>query len=227
MSALGSPAVERWSSRLGIAAFAAIALGCLWAAIGYTGKAGEPYSPLNHWISELGEEGVSARATGFNLSLIAGGAAFVGFVAGLARSSPSRLRWVFGPVGVVAGIGGSMVGVFPMNHPDAHLTAAFTFFCLGWVFVALASFAFIRHRQPWHPAWLAVPGAASVVAFLAFLVSVQLDPATRERMASHGPIVARPDLWIAPILEWASLVSIMVWVLLTSITWWRLRRDPA
>ncbi len=209
-------------------AFLVIAFGCVWPALGYTGTAGEPYSPLNHWISELGQEGVSARAAWFNASLIIGGAAFVAFVAGLALTSPSRLRYAFGPVGAIAGIGGIFVGLFPMNHPAQHVIAAFTFFNLGWIFVALASIAFVRHREPRHPVWLALPGAASVVAFTAFLVSLRTDEFSRTRMASDGPITGRPDVWIAPILEWATLVSIMVWVLLTAVAWWRdLRREPA
>ena len=220
------PSAERVAAVLGVFSFVVIALGCGWSALGYTGATGEPYSPLSHWISELGQEGVSARADWFNRGLILGGAAFVGLVAGMAWTSPSRLCWVFGPVGVVAGIGGVCVGLFPMNHPDQHVIAASTFFNLGWIFVALASIAFVRHREPRHPAWLAVVGAASVAAFIAFLVSLRTDEFSRQRMASSGPIAGRPDVWIAPILEWATLIGIMVWVLLASLAWLRqLRRE--
>ena len=226
LAAWRRPPVESFAASGGVLAFVLIALGCVAAAIGYTGAAGEPYSPLNHWISELGQEGVSARASVFNGCLVLGGLAFVEFVAGLWRSSPSRLRWAFGPVGVLAGIGGALVGVFPMNHPVQHVAAASTFFNLGWLFVLLASASFVRAHEPRHPAWLAAVGGASVVAFLAFLVSLQADAFARGRMASSGPITGRPDVWIAPVLEWATLISIMVWVLLTSLAWWReLRRE--
>jgi len=222
------PQVERIAAVLGIVSFIAIAIGCLWSGLGYTGVNGQPYSALNHWISELGQEGVAARADWFNLGLKVGGVAFVGFVLGVARTSPSRLRWAYAPIGVVAGIGGFFVGVFPMNHPDQHVVAASVFFNLGWIFVALASIAIVRNREPRHPAWLAVVGAASVAAFIAFLVSLRTDEYSRQRMASSGPITDRPDVWIAPILEWATLVSIMAWVLLASIAWLReLRREGA
>ena len=219
------PALERVAATLGIVAFAAIALGSGWAAAAYTGQAGEPYSPLNHWISELGQLGVSSQAAVFNAALIVGGAGFVVFVAGLAWTSPSRLAWAFGPVGAAAGIGGLLVGVFPMNDADQHVIAASVFFNLGWIFIALASLAFVRHRERRHPAWLAPVGAASVVAFIAFLASLQTDAFSRQRMASSGPITDRPEVWIAPILEWATLLSIMVWVLLASIAWWRALRN--
>jgi hypothetical membrane protein len=218
--------VEQLAAALGITSFVLIALGCLWSALGYTGATGEPYSPLNHWISELGQEGVAARADWFNRALMVGGLGFVGFVLGLAWTSPSRLRWAFGPVGAIAGLGGFFVGVFPMNHADQHVIAASTFFNLGWIFVALASIAFVLHREPRHPAWLAIVGAASAAAFIAFLVSLRTDEFSRQRMASSGPITGRPDIWIAPILEWATLISIMAWVLLASIAWLReLRRE--
>jgi hypothetical membrane protein len=220
------PALERFAAGAGMLAFVLISVGSVLAAVAYAGTAGEPYSPLNHWISELGQVGVSARAAAFNAALVVGGLGFVMFVLGLGLTSPSRLRWAFVPIGIVAGLGGAAVGVFPMNHPAEHVLAASTFFNLGWIFVALASIAFVRHREPRHPAWLGIVGAASVAAFVAFLVSLRVDDVSRKRMASDGPITARPDVWIAPILEWATLIGIMVWVLLASAAWWReLRRE--
>lgn len=222
-----NPSRESLAAGGGVLAFGLIAVGCVVAAIGYTGTAGEPYSPLNHWISELGQVGVSARASVFNACIVLGGLAFVAFVLGLWLTSPSRLRWAFGPVGVLAGLGGAMVGVFPMNHPTQHVAAASVFFNLGWVFVLLASLAFVRHREPRHPVWLAGVGAVPVVMFIAFIVSLAVDPFSRQRMGSTGPITGRPDIWIAPTLEWAALVSLMAWVLLVSIAWWwQLRREP-
>jgi hypothetical membrane protein len=220
------PSYETVSATNGVMAFLAIAGACVYGAIGYTGRAGEPYSPLNHWISELGEPGVAAHADAFNALLSVGSILFVGFVLGLWRSSPSRLRWVFGLVGSVAGVGGIFVGLFPMDHPDQHVLAASTFFNLGWIFVALASIALVRNREARFPVWLAGVGAASVVAFIAFLVALQTDDFSRQRMASDGPILGRPGVWVAPTLEWATLAGIMVWVLLTSVAWWRqLRRE--
>jgi hypothetical membrane protein len=216
-----SAVVAWWAVRAGVLAFLAIAAGCAWGAVGYVGTAGEPYSPLNHWISELGQLSVAAHAGVFNLMLVVGAASFIVFVVGLWLTGPSRLRWVFGPVGSLAGVGGILVGLFPMDHPDQHVLAASTFFNLGWIFVALASIAFVRNREARFPVWLAGVGAASVVAFIAFLVSLRTDDFARQRMASDGPIVGRPDVWVAPILEWATLAGIMAWVLLTSVTWWR------
>ena len=228
LNARRRPDLERVGASAGIVAFAAIAASCLVAAVAYTGTRGEAYSPLSHWISELGEPGISRYAGVVNAALVLAGIAFLVFVAGLAVASPSRLRWLFGPVGLLAGAGGSLVGVFPMDHPSQHVAAATAFFELGWVFVALASVSFVRTRDPRFPPWLAGGGAVAVSASIAFLVSLRVDEFSRVRMASGRPILGRPDVWVAPILEWATLVAIMAWVVLTSLAWWRqLRREAS
>jgi len=212
-------AVGRIATTGGILSFWTIVLGSAVAWLAYHGARGEAYSPLNHWISELGQLGVSERASTFNLGLVAAGMEFVLFILGLAMVSPSRLRWVFGPIGAVAGLGGSFVGVYPMNNPDAHILAASTFFNLGWISVAIASFTFLRFPDPAFPRRLVVVGAVTVVAFLAFLISLRVDEFSRNRMASSGAIVDRPEIWIGAILEWAVLAGIMVWTLLVSLSW--------
>ena len=222
-------AIGRIATTAAILSTGTIVFGIAAAWAGYVGTAGEPYSPLNHWISELGQLGVSARASVFNLALVAGGMEFVMFMVGLAQTSPSRLRWVIGPVGAIAGIGGAFVGIFPMNHPTEHVVAASTFFNLGWIAVGLASITFVRFPDARFPRWLALMGAANVVAFVAFLVSLRVDEYSRDRMAATGPIADRPDVWIAPILEWAVLVGIMAWTLMAGLAWRRTltARPPA
>jgi len=212
-------AVGRIATTGGILAFWTIVLGSAVAWLAYHGAAGESYSPLNHWISELGQLGVSARASTFNLALVASGVEFVLFILGLAMVSPSRLRWVFGPIGAIAGLGGCFVGIYPMNNPDAHILAASTFFNLGWISVGIASITFLRFPDPRFPRRLVVVGAATVAAFVAFMVALRVDAFTRNRMASSGPIVGRPEIWIGPILEWAVMAGIMGWTLLVCLSW--------
>ena len=214
-------AIGRIATTAGVLSAGTIAFGVLVAAPAYQGTAGETYSPLNHWISELGEVGVSARASAFNLALVAAGMEFVMFMVGLAQTSPSRLRWVFGPVGAVAGLGGAFVGMFPMNHPTEHVIGASLFFDLAWIAVGLASITFVQHPEPRFPRWLALLGGLAVATFLAFLVSLRVDDVARARMAATGPISGRPEVWIAPILEWATLASILLWTVCTSLTWRR------
>ena len=100
-------AIERWAAGAGVLAFLAIAIGSVWGAVGYVGTTGEPYSPLNHWISELGQVSVAAHAAFFNLMLVLGGGLFVAFVAYL-------IFWFFARnlvdgQGVVIEIGGHVL----------------------------------------------------------------------------------------------------------------------
>ena len=56
---------------------AILMLGSLITTVPYRGKEGEPYSILNHFISAIGEVGVSRLAPVFNASLIVGGLVLV------------------------------------------------------------------------------------------------------------------------------------------------------
>ncbi len=58
---------------LGLFASAIIVITSVVTAFNYKGKKGESYSPLNHFVSELGEVGVAAYAAVFNTGLIFSG----------------------------------------------------------------------------------------------------------------------------------------------------------
>jgi hypothetical membrane protein len=212
-----SGGAERWFALSGVIGTSVIAIGSIISAVAYVGSKGEPYSPLNHWVSELGQTGVSELAGLFNLSLIVGGALFAIFMVGLAAVRTGWLRFLYGAIGVAAGIAGAFVGVYPMNNLDLHGIAALTFFNLGWIAVGLASIDFLRNRDPRFPWWLAVIGGLTVVAFLGFLY-VLAPLLSGDGLAAPD---VRPDIWIVPILEWAVLIGILAWVFLTGLTWLR------
>jgi hypothetical membrane protein len=207
--------VAIWAGLLGSSI---IVLASVVTAIAYTGSKGQPYSPLNHFVSELGEIGVSELAMVFNIALRIGGACFVVFMVGLAVTRTGALRYLYGPTGVIAGIGGALVGVFPMNELDKHAVVALTFFVLGLVTVLLASIDFVRSPDPRFPSWLSWLGAATVVAFAIFLVI----------LFGEAGGLAHPDdraaIWPLTIFEWLLLVGILAWVFLTAATWRRATR---
>lgn len=58
--------LRRGNFYFGLAGAALVAACSLAAALAYAGPDGEPYSLLNHFISELGEVGVSPLAWLFN-----------------------------------------------------------------------------------------------------------------------------------------------------------------
>ncbi len=206
---------------IGLFGTSVMAVASLVTAFAYVGRNGQRYSPLNHWVSELGHVDDSELAGLFNISLIVGGLCFGLFMAGLAWSRGGRLAWLYGPLGFVAGVAGMFVGVFPMNQLDLHGIAALCFFMLGGITVAIASVDIYRNPEPRLPRWLAYIGALTVAAFIGFLV-VLLPLLSGEGL---GVPSVRPTLWVVPILEWAVIGGLLEWVLLASVTWLRAQRD--
>ena len=62
----------RVGTSAGFLGVAVVSVASVIAGLAYTGSRGEAYSVLSHWISELGEPGVSRLATAFNSGVIAG-----------------------------------------------------------------------------------------------------------------------------------------------------------
>lgn len=187
-------------------------------ALGYTGVAREGYSPFNHWVSELGEVGVSQLAAVFNAGLMVGGACFVVLMLGLGWLRRGRLALLYVPIGIASGVAGLFVGVFPMNQIGPHTIAAQSFFNLGWIALGLASIDFVRRPDPRFPRWLAVLGAATVVAFIAFLIAFY-------GYETLGPAATRPAVSIVATLEWAVIIGIMAWAFGVAFSWWRADRE--
>ena len=120
--------IQNLTYKLGFSGPMIITIGSLLTAFAYTGKLSEPYSFLNHFISELGEVGVSEWALVFNVSLFVGGLCITGFMLGAAWLFNNLYGVIFGFLGLVTGISGSLVGIFPMNNLDAHIVVAMWFF---------------------------------------------------------------------------------------------------
>ncbi len=205
-----------WAGLVGSTVLAAVSVV---TALAYRGTSGEPYSPFNHWVSELGQIGVSSLSTLFNAGLVVGGVLFAFFMLGLAGTGHGRVRHAYGVIGLIAGIAGAGVGILPMNHVGIHALVALTFFNLGWIAVGLASIDFVRHPDVRFPRWLSAIGAATVVAFVAFLVSLKTE-GVFDASGLAAPTVRRA-FWIVPTLEWALIVGIVAWVFLTAWTWRR------
>ena len=202
----------------GVGVFGSLVLGltALAAALAYTGTEGEGFSVLNHWVSELGEMRVSRLAIVFNIGLVISGICLAIFMTALGALRRSRLAWLFVPIGIVAGIGGALVGVFPMDSGGPHVPAALTFFVLGWICVGLASIDIWRRPDRRFPGWLPWLGALTVLAFLCFL-GLYIPYLTYSGAGSPD----RAPFELVVVLEWLVLVGIIGWVFAASVSWWR------
>ena len=119
------------SSYIGQAGVLILLLSALMPAAFYIGRENETYSFLNHFISELGEIGVSPLAYIFNGGLILGGICISSFMLGMAIHIGGSWGLILGAIGLVTGISATLVGVFPMNQLEIHTAIANTFFYGG------------------------------------------------------------------------------------------------
>ena len=199
---------------LGLASVGIILLGMVATAIPYRGHAGEAYSPLNHFISELGEISQSQLAWVFNLSILLGGTGLGAFLLLLTNRIAGRYRITLVALGIVAGVSGALVGVFPMDYHATHRIVSEIFFVTGWLVAVVVSLWLAAAPRPTLPRWLILPGVVAAAVSIVFIaVYSTYHPAN-----PNGPIQGRPDgLWSFAFLEWASLLSLLAWFVCVSI----------
>ncbi|MHB8087387.1 MAG: DUF998 domain-containing protein [Anaerolineaceae bacterium] len=199
-----------------------ILLGSLITALPYRGRSSEKYSFLNHFISELGEVGVSKLAMVFNIGMIIGGTLFLPFIAGLGIVLGTLWAYVGMAAGLLAAISSILVGVFSMDRLEPHRKAAMTFFRSGLVTVLFFTIAVFVQPPGERVIPLAVNifGIIAIASYSAFLVIVSkktdkkgqenylLDPAEKK---------IRPRFWRTPFLEWMLFFATIAWFLCVSL----------
>ena len=198
------------SSYIGQTGVLILLLSALMPAAFYIGRENETYSFLNHFISELGEIGVSPFAYIFNGGLILGGICISSFMLGMAIHVGGSWGLILGAIGLVTGISATLVGVFPMNQLEIHTAIANTFFYGGLLAALGYTLYVIFSPQPRLPKITAITGGATMLAFAAF---VWFLPAPLEDGQSISEILKnRPEIWTLPILEWVVFLCVMGWI---------------
>jgi hypothetical membrane protein len=195
-----------------------ITLGMIISTLVYTGLDGQTYNPLNHFVSELGEVGVSMLAPAFNWSLIIGGLITIPFMVYLAGQIKFWIRWPLGILGVMTAVFAVLVGIFPMNYINPHTFAALTFFNLGLAVAILYSLVILfSSRQPF-PKWLAIPGLLYAFTFVWFSFFPSTIPEEFYfEVGMAGLLQNRPDILALAIVEWVMVLAILIWILLMGI----------
>lgn len=206
----------------GLAGSLLILLAMLAAGLLYRGKAGERYSPLNHYISELGEVGVSRLAWAFNLALISGGLVFIPFLAGMGLALGSLWGKIALAVGTVTALACMGVGFVPMNHLKGHGWVAMTYFRSGLVTVLLFSLAVFLQSGEFEiiPKESNVAGLISVGCYAAFLLIVdngKKNDRTETEMLDPETQPQRPKVSKTTIMEWAVFFSTILWFFVLSL----------
>ncbi|MHA1137196.1 MAG: hypothetical protein ACTSSE_11990 [Candidatus Thorarchaeota archaeon] len=78
----------------------------------YTGAMSEPFSMCNHYVSELGELGVSEFAMMFNVGMMLAGLFFIPFMVGLGLYLENIVGKIAAIVGVFSALSIYLVGIY-------------------------------------------------------------------------------------------------------------------
>ena len=193
-----------------------IMLGIVSSALRYQGKQGERFSLLNHFISELGEVGVSPSASLFNLGMILGGLTLLPYMIGLGFRFARLAGWLGSATGAVAVLAVAAVGIFPVNNLTAHIRAAMTYFRTGLVMVIFYALAILFQPAGHEP----IPQAANVLSLLAFIpyaaflfLSGRRYDQNQDEALDPQVESERPRISLMPVLEWAVFFTTILWLL--------------
>jgi hypothetical membrane protein len=200
----------------GFAGTGLVILTVFYPALVYQGKCGERYSLLNHFISELGEVGVSHAACIFNTGLFLGGLVLLPYIIGLGILFGSVLGWLGTAAGIIAVLSVAAVGVFPMNNLKPHAIAAMTYFRAGMVMVFFFGLAILF---PAAEKTVVSPSAnlLSLLAFLAYGAFLTLPRVKHEEqkpadLLDPEQTPKRPHVWALATLEWLVFFSTVAWL---------------
>lgn len=198
----------------GVAGATILSLGALIAAVAYRGDAGERYSPLRYFVSELGHTQDSELALLFNLALFIGGLLYALFMVGIGLSLTGIARYILSIGGIGVGTCGALVGVFPMDvNLPMHGQVALTFFEGSLVLMIVFSLAVAFTRQKIYPRWLALVALPMIISNAIFIRIVL----TAGREALESPQGGRPDFWLTTTTEWGVIIFLLVWVMVVAL----------
>lgn len=199
-----------------------IMIGVIIASISYKGRKHERYSLFNHFISELGEVGISKNAQAFNIGMIIGGILFLPLMIGLGLRLNTVFGWLGTTFGLVAAISATLVGVFSMERLTPHRRAAMTFFRSGLLTVLFFTIAIFTQsgEQKLIPLGVNIIGIIALASYSTFLLTVRnkmdkdenpnyiLDPQQQPD---------RPRVWRSAVLEWSIFFSTLIWFVMAGL----------
>ena len=199
----------------GLSGTAVVLLGCIIPSFVYRGRSNKRFSPLNHYISELGERQVSRFATVFNISLVIAGIFFTFFMVEFGKYFGTFMAFVAAAAGVYSSLSCSLVGFFPMNNINMHMLTSMSFFYGGLVTIVLFGITASLDGEGKLPGAFIIFAAFVALVFSAFLLlprivgkkGYMLDPGGKER----------PSVWLMPIMEWLVLLGILGWITAISL----------
>ena len=214
--------LKSWYWIFGFFGCAVIMISIVISAVSYRGVTSQRYSLLNHYISELGEVGVSKRAAWFNRGMILTGLLFLIFTTGLGLKLDNT--WAF--LGILAGLWTGtaclLVGVYPMNDLTPHSRVATAYFRGGLVTVLLFTMAIFFQASGVQviSRWANLAGLAAVLSYATFIgLSDRQKPDEDAAQAEGEPVFKeRPRFSLIPALEWLVFITTILWFLVITLS---------
>jgi hypothetical protein len=214
--------VTDWFWLFGLLGCLEIIVSIVVAAVTYRGVTGHRYSLLNHYISELGEVGISRRAGWFNRGMILTGTLFLLFTTGLGLELDNTWAFLGILAGLWTGIACLLVGVYPMNNLTPHSRVATAYFRGGLVTVLFFTLAIFFQVPGVHviSRWANLAGLAAILSYAAFIVlSDRPKPEEDTAQTDPEPIVKeRPRFSLIPAVEWLVFITTILWFLVISLS---------
>jgi hypothetical membrane protein len=217
------PISSRTAAVLGWIGVATFAICSIVAALAYHGTTGEAYSPLNHYVSELGARKTGGLGTLFDAGIVIGALCLLAFLVDVGRLIGGVRGTAISVIGVIAGIAGACVGIFPMDVRAVHVLVASTFFVSLAGSVALATLWIGGPRLPRTPL-ATLLGAVTALASVGYFVIYSVEGPGPGGAAD--PNAPRPAFALDTTVEWIALIGIMAWVTVVALTMWRTASEP-
>lgn len=194
-----------------------VVLGTLFSAAAYRGREGERYSMLNHYISELGERGISRRAGVFNLGLILGGISLLPASVSLGLIVPGGWSKVGMAAGVAAAACLALVGVYSMDRIEPHSRAAISYFRSALLMVLFFTLSIFLQKDPIVLQRLFSLAGLPAIASLAFFLVYSNVLFRGKQEAESEEVKPRPRISGITIAEWMIFLSTVPFFLLLAI----------
>jgi hypothetical protein len=177
---------------------------------GFKGQLGEPYSILNHFVSELGELGNSDLAILCNLGLIIGGLIFAFYMLGLGLLVDNKWGKIGGGIGVFSSLSSGAVGFVPADiFLFAHGFFGMCYFISGLITTIVFQIAILTQKEVRIPKSFIIGGLLLVVVYTIFLISAAWpDPYS---------VYNRPIIWLDALFEWGLFFTVNGWLIFVSI----------
>lgn len=210
--------MQIWSRRLtiipGLIGVIVLTLGSIITALPYIGAQGQTYSPLNHFVSELGHTQESELASLFNLALIIGGLCFGLHMIGVGLRFTGWMRYVVAIGGALAGISGAFVGIYPMDVDLAtHGGVALGFFEGSLLVLIIFSLYVAFSRQTAYPRWLSLIALPMIISNSIFIYLVLGGGEDALAAPESGRLAFNP----VTASEWGVIIFLLVWVSVVTI----------